>query len=506
MFERALTPRWISIFISGYLIVHGTALWVFPKSGEALGLVFNNLAPLLALLCCGWRAWRSSTPKRLLWILLSAGLVLWVIGMAESAWEVLIENASVAWASSSDFFFFLYGVPVLLAISVPAEDRNIPLFLGLDSVQALLAACLSYIAIFSVVPFTAAIHPISEEHLAAVYNIENFVLAVAASLRLAANPIETEERNFFRKLCVFLWFYAVFAGLYNYLTVRFQLLPSSLITVLADVPFLILAGTVLLPPRRSERSDLIEQKSPLALLIENASPILYTSGLLMLGAVIVPTHFSIGISSILIGLMVYGIRTAILQMQLVRSREALRRANDRLEEISLLDGLTGVANRRNFEITLEVEWNRATRSESPLALLMMDVDYFKNLNDTRGHRYGDACLVEIADVLRRDLPRSGDFVARFGGEEFAVLLPATNQESAGLVAERLRQAVLARQIRNESAIGAFVSISIGVAVYEQFGEGAAAGLVEASDRALYRAKQNGRNCVERYAEVALPKV
>lgn len=498
--------RWIFVGLAGCLVVHGISLAIFPGSAEGIGLAFNNLAVLLALFCCGWRGWRSSGSKRLLWMLLSAGLLLWSIGMMLSAWEVLIANAPVEGALHSDLFFFLYGVPVLLAISVPMEDRGVPLFLSLDGVQALLAACLSYIEIFSVVPFTAAIQPISEGRLVTVYNIENLILAAAASLRLASHPIDQEERDFFRKLCVFLWIYAVCAAIYNYLTFKFQLLPSSPIAVMVDAPFVLLVALVLLPPKRGEQSTGVREKSTLAVLIENASPILYTTGLLVLGAVIVPTHFSIGISSILIGLMVYGIRTTALQNQLVRSREALRQANDRLEEISLLDGLTNVANRRSFEITLDVEWHRATRSESSLALLMMDVDCFKMLNDRYGHRYGDACLVEIADAVRLNLGRSGDFVGRFGGEEFAVLLPSTSEEDARVVAERLRLAVLGREIENERAAGGIVSISIGLAVYAQFGSGSAEALVEAADRALYQAKQNGRNRVERYAEAVLPEV
>lgn len=505
MFERALKPHSILLWIAGCLMMHGIALRFFPQNAEGIGLAFNNLAVLLALFCCGLRAWHASHAKRLLWTLLGAGLLLWSIGMMLSFWEVL-ANEPVEWALSSDFFFFLYGVPVLLAISVPMEDRGVPLFLSLDGIQALLAACLCYIEIFSVVPFTAAIHPISEARLMAVYNIENLILAAAALVRLASHPIDEEEREFFRKLCAFLWIYAACAAVYNYFTVRFDLLPSSPIAVMVDAPFLLLAGSLLLVRKQGERVAVLREKSTLAVMIENASPILYTSGLLVLGAVIVATHFWIGISSILIGLMVYGIRTTVLQNQLVRSREALRLANERLEEISLLDPLTTVANRRSFERTLDVEWHRATRSESPLALLMIDVDFFKMLNDTYGHRYGDACLVEIADLLRSSLGRSGDFVARFGGEEFVALLPSTSEDQARVVAERLRLAVLARGIRNEGAAGGVVSISVGLAVYSQFGRGFSDALVEAADRALYLAKQSGRNRVESYAEAALPEV
>ena len=127
---------------------------------------------------------------------------------------------------------------------------------------------------------------------------------------------------------------------------------------------------------------------------------------------------------------------------------------------------------------------------------MIDVDYFKNINDRYGHRHGDECLICIAAALRAALPRSGDLLARYGGEEFAAILPGTDQHGVQAVAFRMQQAVRELNIHNETDLGSIATVSIGVATYEFTHDASPGTLVEASDRALYLAKQLGRNRIE----------
>jgi diguanylate cyclase (GGDEF)-like protein len=164
--------------------------------------------------------------------------------------------------------------------------------------------------------------------------------------------------------------------------------------------------------------------------------------------------------------------------------------------MSLKDGLTNVANRRCFDQILEQEWNRAVRTHQPLSLLLIDIDFFKNVNDRYGHQYGDLCLVKVSSALQAVLPRSGDLLARYGGEEFAVVLPTTDVPGAKSVAEKLQAAVRSLNIQNETSIGQYATISIGIATYEFPNSGSLATLFEASDQALYKAKKNGRNRIE----------
>jgi diguanylate cyclase (GGDEF)-like protein len=478
-----------------FVVLHAIVILAFPAHTTAATYPFAILAPALALLAVCWRAAVSSPQTKLPRILFAAGLGLWTTGILLSAWEELFQNISATVAFYSDFAFFLYGVPILLAISFPRAEHRVPLFIWLDAIQALLTAYLTYITLFAVIPFTTrSIHPIPESLLVLVYNVENLVLAVVATLRVLASPEPGEERRFFTTLCAFLWIYAIFVGIYN--GVSAAVISHSLVDPLSDLPFLFLVAASLLPVPSSTEAKAPRKKSATTLFIENASPIFYTLCLLILGVAVSRQHLYIGIAAVVVAIGVYGLRTTILQGRYMQSQQALQEARDRLQEMSLRDGLTNVANRRCFDQTLESEWNRAARTHHPLALLLIDIDHFKNLNDRYGHRYGDQCLIGIAAALRAVLPRSGDLLARYGGEEFAVLLPLTDNEGARIIAAKMQQAVKSLHIENETPIGKFVTISIGIAVYKLSNLATTEEFVELCDRALYRAKQDGRNRIE----------
>ncbi|MBA5637042.1 GGDEF domain-containing protein [Duganella sp. LX20W] len=178
---------------------------------------------------------------------------------------------------------------------------------------------------------------------------------------------------------------------------------------------------------------------------------------------------------------------------------------ERLRRINLTDGLTGITNRRAFDAELLLEWRRALRGHAPLALLMIDVDYFKAYNDTHGHVAGDSCLRAVAQALAGASHRAGDMVARYGGEEFVALLPQTGLADAELIAQRMRLAVADLGIPHGGAAGwPQVTVSIGVVSASCRAPDAEAGqaaqqqppstlLVEAADKALYVAKSSGRN-------------
>jgi diguanylate cyclase (GGDEF)-like protein len=186
--------------------------------------------------------------------------------------------------------------------------------------------------------------------------------------------------------------------------------------------------------------------------------------------------------------------------QLVAQRTAeVRAANDRLAQLAREDGLTGVANRRRLDEALDEEWRRAIRQASPLSLLLFDLDFFKSYNDRLGHIAGDECLKAVARTATELCHRAGEVVARWGGEEFAVLLPHVSESEARAVAERLRAAIEASGIPHPgSPVAPVVTVSVGAASTHPLAgkESTAADLVAATDRALYRAKESGRNRVE----------
>jgi diguanylate cyclase (GGDEF)-like protein/PAS domain S-box-containing protein len=179
-----------------------------------------------------------------------------------------------------------------------------------------------------------------------------------------------------------------------------------------------------------------------------------------------------------------------------KAEKRLAEANRQLELLARQDGLTGLANRRQFDETLEAEFRRAIREKTPLSLIMIDVDRFKAFNDHYGHPAGDRCLRRIALALMNTANRPADLSARYGGEEFALLLPNTSQGGALAIAERARCAVRSLEIEHRVTPETIVTISLGVAwLVPGQGQNEAADLVKAADVALYESKARGRDMV-----------
>jgi diguanylate cyclase (GGDEF)-like protein len=200
---------------------------------------------------------------------------------------------------------------------------------------------------------------------------------------------------------------------------------------------------------------------------------------------------------------ILGIRLENAQQRLKMHEAQLQETNHDLEDLARHDSMTGVANRRYFDEELELECGRANRGGSSLALLMIDVDFFKPYNDIKGHQAGDVCLTSIAQAIQNTLRRPGDLVARYGGEEFAVILPVTTPEGAIERAEDIRQAVRQLAIHNPAPqVNGPITISVGVScIWPGVKRAEPVKLISAADAALYRAKNDGRNCV-RIAQMA----
>jgi diguanylate cyclase (GGDEF)-like protein len=172
----------------------------------------------------------------------------------------------------------------------------------------------------------------------------------------------------------------------------------------------------------------------------------------------------------------------------------VRRYWDMLESLSATDGLTGLSNRRRFDVFLEQEWRRSMRERSELSLILMDVDYFKQFNDRYGHLAGDDCLKQVAAVLGRAVRRAGDLVARYGGEEFACVLPGMGRKGVRQAARRIADEITRLRIpHGDSPIAGHVTLSFGAAtIVPEIGQ-EYPDLIEMADRSLYSAKQGGRN-------------
>lgn len=189
------------------------------------------------------------------------------------------------------------------------------------------------------------------------------------------------------------------------------------------------------------------------------------------------------------------IRPSIVQAR-VRNHLELKRNRDLLARLTTVDHLTGISNRRRYDEYLELEWRRAARDQTPIALISIDIDHFKAYNDLYGHPKGDTCLIAVAQALAQSVSRTPDLIARCGGEEFACVLPGTDATGASHLADEMLTRVLALEMEHaRSATHEKVTVSIGVAAMIPDPEEPPQTLVALADAALYQAKAEGRNRV-----------
>jgi diguanylate cyclase (GGDEF)-like protein len=184
-----------------------------------------------------------------------------------------------------------------------------------------------------------------------------------------------------------------------------------------------------------------------------------------------------------------------MAVELASRESELRAANERLRALATMDSLTGLANRRQLDLKLTIEWQLAIELQHPIALLMVDIDHFKPFNDHYGHPEGDFCLRRVGKTLSAAIRKDTDLAVRYGGEEFVLLLPGADASEAVDVAERLRRAVEELRIAHAAAPSGHVTISVGVAALIPAARQAAERLIETADAALYAAKRCGRNAV-----------
>ncbi|EAZ92166.1 diguanylate cyclase domain-containing protein [Crocosphaera chwakensis] len=208
------------------------------------------------------------------------------------------------------------------------------------------------------------------------------------------------------------------------------------------------------------------------------------------------------IIAFLTGLLIFSLTKTLLQLnQEIKERKEvelqLTKTNKELSKLASLDGLTQIANRYYFDTYLKKEWNRLSRQREPLSLILCDVDYFKKYNDRYGHPQGDECLKQVAKAIEKAAQRPADLAARFGGEEFAMILPKTNLDGAIKVAKNLQKYISNLKLEHkQSQINQYITLSIGIAHTHCHPFYSSQKLIDAADHALYRSKNKGRNCYD----------
>ncbi|MBM9578434.1 diguanylate cyclase [Leptospira sp. 201903070] len=189
------------------------------------------------------------------------------------------------------------------------------------------------------------------------------------------------------------------------------------------------------------------------------------------------------------------------EKELEKLTDQLQEVNAYLLAIARTDGLTGLFNRRYFDEVLATEWKRCWRTGNSVALLMLDIDHFKLYNDTYGHQAGDQCLKQVSGAIRECARRAGDVAARYGGEEFAVILPETSESNAVIVSRNILEKIEKLRVpHSASKTSSIVTVSIGMATLSPSPENSITELIERADKALYLAKEEGRNCLRFYPQ------
>jgi signal transduction histidine kinase/DNA-binding response OmpR family regulator len=325
-----------SLFVAGTILVAAhVALLVFDPRALFLSNLFILIFNLLGFTVCLLGASSESPETRPLWLLFGCGLLLVVVGqLGWTYYDFAIQIHTQTLANNSDFFFFAYGIPVMLAICSRGTDAGLRIFAWLDGAQALIAAMLAYLQLFSALPSHAHPEAISATNLMYLNNAENWVLVGALTLRFFSNPTPA-RRRFYRILSVYLWVNGIVLLILGYLELK-RGWPEGLQEAGWGIPYLALMGSFALqqhktPTDKSERSS---GQRTLGLMIDNLSPVLFTLAITLMGVEIAREHPWLGFVCISAAVAIYGVRAAILQVRYARSQEELTKAMIAAEEAS----------------------------------------------------------------------------------------------------------------------------------------------------------------------------
>jgi len=476
--------RFVWIAAPCYVLIH--LFFLRLSSQSYVNAVLVIVPGLLKMLCClWWFARLTSSPARFRWLFLALGTLLNNISLQIYVWRDLLVSNHNYLSSSASLFTAIACIPILLAITLNFNKHDPPSVRIIDAALSLTLGYLFFVFIFYPAGVGESILSINW-----MIDFEGAFLVACAAMQFFTSDT-AEDRRF---LYVF-FFYLVgstpFVALRNRWAAKN---PTNLWDLVVDASALLF---ILLALNPSPAWVHHLRPSPRIIHIaRGSSPMFMSLALTLLGIALSRRYFYLGSVGVLLGIIGYGLRNAIIHGKLLETEGRLLNTKQELEVLASKDGLTGIPNRRLFDETMKREWRNVVQRGGTLAVLMIDIDFFKSLNDAYGHQVGDACLTKTAKALQDMLPRTGDFVGRYGGEEFAVILPATSLKGALIVAERLRSGIAQLAISHSKSPYRSVTVSIGAAIGDAASIPDLSLLLKAADEALYRAKGAGRNRVE----------
>jgi diguanylate cyclase (GGDEF)-like protein len=480
----------------GIVGLHAVLLLVVRSQPVVGSRTLTAAIAMLATVCVYWRALQVPIRERSTLRWAGAGMFLWGLAhLVETFLGPSLQASNLA-VDASDFIYLVAAFPLLLALSTTRETASIRSVFFLNIAQIGLALLLAYFRLYRMELSPQAAATV----MGKIYGVACVLLVLLSALRLCTWETAEEKRSVGLVFVFFCAYMPVELGM-DYATAHWRLQAGTLFDLAWSAPFLVTGWRSLNLP--TEEQDRAAESHPLRsrLLVETLCPMLLTTGVFALAASVTSQHMLLALASIFFLLVIQGLHAGVLQLNYVMGRvllldreRELRAANETLQQLSLLDPLTRIANRRRFDTALDGAWRRALRKKQLIALLIIDLDYFKGINDKHGHAYGDQCLVTVSRIVAKQAGRPDDLLSRYGGDEFFLLLPDTDQQGASVVAERIHAAIAAQAATNQaSALDAQLTVSIGAAVIEARSGKDPASLVEAADKALYEAKRLGRN-------------
>jgi len=478
------------------VVLHAVLIAVLQPQAIAASRYATVAIVLLATTCVWLRGQRVQLRERSMLRWLSASILLW--GVAHLVETILgpPSAASSLAVDASDLIYVVAAFPLLLALSTTRETEPHRSIFFLNCGQMGLATLLTYVLLFRT-PMTPQA---ASTMMGTIYAVDCELLVALTLLRFLVWT-SNEERRVIGSILVFLAAYVPVEVGMDYATLHWNLRAGNFFDLLWSIPFVLGGCLALYLPLDKEATEPHVRPGRNRMLVGTMSPLLITTGVFALAAAVAPHFPVLALGSVFLLLVVQGLEAGVLQRkyltgqtQLMEREQDLWEANAALERLSHLDPLTNVSNRRRFDMALDQAGRHAMRNKRPVALLIVDLDYFKGVNDVHGHSYGDVCLVSVARMLGLQGGRPYDLVARYGGDEFFLLLPDTGAHGAAAIADRIHAAVRKMDLENRaSPMGGRLTVSVGAGVSDaEFRIGAAA-LVDLADRALYEAKKHGRN-------------
>lgn len=480
----------------GFLLLQIGLPLAWPEAAGGVAYLAMVVAPLLTGLATAWRGWREpQAAARTGWWLVTASLLVWTVGGFGNLWHEWVLGLANEMYRGAMLAFHLAAVPLTFLLASSWQPAGQHWVRGIDALLALALGFGYFLITWHVLTVHGAQDQPGVHTMMWLFDAQNLFIVLGALVRWSAAE-EADERTLFGVLLVHALLYMGVAGWNNHFIAGDPAYGPEYGAVVT-VAFALLASLALRPPQ----AELVLPRPPAVLVrsVHAAGPLVVPGALLVVSLFLIRVDYAWGTAGVVSAVLGYALRSVVLQVSQIARGEALQREHTALRSLAWTDALTGVGNRRFLDHALAGAWWREQRGTPSVAVLMMDIDHFKLLNDELGHERGDECLRQVAQALQRALVRPGDILARYGGEEFIALLQEVDADGSSVVAERLRAAVQALQLPHPASPQQVVTISIGLACAPLHAASDSARLIRAADQALFQAKRAGRNRVQHHA-------